>query len=611
MKLINKIILSLVFVSLFACADKEIRVANSMNEQVDLQQQLPRVLFITTGINTEQEDKDLPKGVIVALHTFNTLGIPVRLEPRDVLFDYDFLMQFNLIILPTAKTYHDADRMYSLTYMTDEELNVLKKYVQNGGIILAGDNLGRNYFDGTDRILKNNRLDTDNYPLAEVFGWTMVEKNMQNYRITGNINHDLQGELLTATNDENWVLIPQKPLSKQVEIWAYWKNNKDSIPALTLNRFGKGYACLLPSSDFIHPVSAGGAWSVAQITSFYRSIIRSFFDDAIQVNPWIKNYQSALALSFNTSGNSGDKSDYKRLFDFLKKEKLPATFFVNGNLNDTLTSYLLNQKPSLSSTGYEYLNFIYADYATAVNDILRNNSRWKQKFTGFRFPYTNPSFEGLVALSQHGFSYESSLSANNIEFLQGSVVPYNLVFAKKDYYQSTQILELSPTYHDDYYFLQDLREGGYAHPRDFDKDVLLLKEYLINYWQYAVRPHKGVMIYLGHPDLTAHNEQTLTVLKKLADSLRKSNVWIAGMNEIKNFRDFFNNAKLIVKRNSGKFSVEIKAPNRTKVKDFSLKLNFKPHEINIKNGGFSVVEQANSYFLIFDAFDGQKIIFYK
>ena len=68
----------------------------------ELNTQLPKVLFITTGINFNDVDKDLPKGIIVAIQTFNKRGIPVRLEPRDVLYDLDYLTQFNIIILSTA-----------------------------------------------------------------------------------------------------------------------------------------------------------------------------------------------------------------------------------------------------------------------------------------------------------------------------------------------------------------------------------------------------------------------------------------------------------------------------------------------------------------------------
>ena len=600
------ILLSAIFL-LFSCVDREGEAGKSAAAHGNLQQQLPRVLFITTGIDTRLEDKDLPKGVIVALHTFNTLGIPVRLEPRDVLFDYDFLMQYNLIILSTAKTYHDADREYSLTYMSDEELNILKKYVKNGGIIVAGDNLGRNYFDGTDRILKDNELNPGNYPLADVFGVILEEKNMQGYRIEGQLTEDLKGGLFPAKQEETWMPVPKKILADDLTVWAYWKNGNDSLPALTVNTYGKGKACLLPTSGFIHPVSAGGEWSVAQISDFYRFMYRTFFDRSVQVNPWVRDYQTAFAVSFNTAGKDATEADYRRLLEFLRQQHLPATFFVNGTLNDTLAAVLKDARIPLGSTGFEYLDFNYVDYATAVNDILRNNSRWERRFTGFRFPYTNPSFEGLTAVSQHGFTYESSLSANNLEFLQGSVVPYNLVFAENNYYQSTDIMELSPTYHDDYFFLQDLREDGYANPDGLRKDVLLLKQYLFDYWQYAVLPNKGAMIYLGHPDLTGHNEETLQALQALTDSLKNKKVWITGLENLKHFRDFFNKVRITVEENNGNYKIRIIAPESTPVKDFSLVFDRKPARATAGKGKTDIQEQGGKYYVSFDAFDGQTL----
>ena len=111
---------------------------------------LPRALFITSG-NGDSRGSIAP-GIVLAIQELNKYGIPVRLESRDILDKKDELLGYNLLILSTAIGYHDADRQYSLTYMSDKELENIRDFVKNGGVLIAGDNVGRNYPDGTDRI---------------------------------------------------------------------------------------------------------------------------------------------------------------------------------------------------------------------------------------------------------------------------------------------------------------------------------------------------------------------------------------------------------------------------------------------------------------------------
>ena len=124
------------------------------NSKIDLalNKQLPRVLFITTGIS--DDDGQLAQGVVVAVQSFNKKGAIVRLEPRDILYDFEELIKYNIVILSTFPGYHDADRKYSLSYMSDEELLNLTRFVQQGGVFISGDNVGRNFPDGTDRKIE-------------------------------------------------------------------------------------------------------------------------------------------------------------------------------------------------------------------------------------------------------------------------------------------------------------------------------------------------------------------------------------------------------------------------------------------------------------------------
>jgi len=158
---------------------------DKIDNKKDYDTMLPRALFITSGIS--DNNVLLAKGVVIAIQTLNARGVPVRLETREILYDYEQLSKFNILILSTFPGYHDADRKYSLSYMTDEELKNLNRFVKEGGVMISGDNVGRNFFDGTDRIIKYQKLTPDNWQLSETFGLSLAERNMTGYDIEGEI----------------------------------------------------------------------------------------------------------------------------------------------------------------------------------------------------------------------------------------------------------------------------------------------------------------------------------------------------------------------------------------------------------------------------------------
>jgi len=594
-------LLSIIFIS---CSNSE-KNKQKFSVNSDLNKQLPKVLFITTGVNFEKEDKDLPKGIIIAIQTFNKKGIPVRLEPRDVLFDYGFLSQYSIIILSTAKDYHDGDRKYSLTYMTNEELNNLKNYVKNGGTLIAGDNIGRNYFNGTDRILEKQELNPENYPLSEVFGVILKEINMQGYKVNGKINNELQGEFLPQVDYNLWTLAPYQIVSNKIKTLAMWKKDTDSIPAIIKNTYEKGTAYLLASSDFINPIVSGGYWSVSQIEAFYNYVSEQFIKEkeiAISINPWPNAHNSAFCVSFNPTG---EIEHYKFVISRLKKINIKPTFFVNGQVNDKINDFLQSQNVNIASTGYGYLNFNEINFAASINDILRNEAKWQQKFSGFRFPYTNPGFAGLMAMDIKAYKYESSISANNFEFIHGSVFPYNLVISKDDFYKSTNILEIAPTYHDDYFFLYKIAENEYKTPENLQKDVLLYSRYLQDYWQYSVKPYNGLMVYLGHPGLSGYNETTFSALTTLIDTIKNDNAWITTLEDVADFRNKFEKINVLFEQNKDSYTIKIKAPKGISIEKFTINLKEKPDKVKAMKGEVLVKGNNVGYSIIFDAFDGQ------
>ncbi len=468
--------ISLLALLLVQCA----KPAGEDNDSIALNKQLPRVLFITSGISNE--DAQLAQGVVVAVQAFNKKGAIVRLEPRDILYDYEELTKYNIIILSTFPGYHDADRKYSLSYMSDEELHNLTRFVRQGGVMIAGDNVGRNFPDGTDRIIVYQQLNSENWELSKCYGLSLSEKNMTDYQSEGEITnyskwHINPGSFIEK-DAELWTLVPDSLASENLKVLGYWKNGTDSIPAFIENDYEKGTAFLMASSSFLHPVNDGGYWSVEQIEKFYDYVIDEYNKSNgfnVTLNPWPNAHDYAFCVTFNSEGVI---DQCERIFQALEKENIKATIFVNGLVNDTIRSFLKTTKCQLESSGYSYSNFKGMKYPQSLDDILRNESNWKIDFRGFRFPYTKPGYWGLLALDKHDYAFESSIGANNLDFIHGSVFPYNIVIANDGFYKSTDILEIAPTYHDDYYFLKDIKEDKELNPDRLKKNVMIYSRYL-------------------------------------------------------------------------------------------------------------------------------------
>jgi hypothetical protein len=574
-----------------------------------LNKQLPRVLFITTGIS--DEGGQLAQGVVVAVQSFNKKGATVRLEPRDVLYDFEELTKYNIIVLSTFPGYHDADRKYSLSYMSDEEIHNLTSFVQQGGVIISGDNVGRNFPDGTDRIIVFQQLNPDNWELSKCYGLSLSEKNMTDYQSEGEIPNYSKWAInigsLIEKDAELWTLVPDSVFSDNLKILGYWKNKTDSIPAFIENKYGNGMAYLMSSSSFIHPVNDGGYWSVDQIENFYNYVIDEYNKiNGINVtlNPWPGAYDYAFCVTLNSEGVT---DQYKRVFQLLDEEDIKPTIFVNGLVNDSLRSFLKSTNYYLESSGFAYRDFVGLMYPQSLDDILRNENNWDIDFQGFRFPYTKPGFWGLLTLDKYDYSFESSIGVNNLDFIHGSVFPYNVVIANDRFYKSTNILEIAPTYHDDYYFLKAIKENNGTNPERLKKSVMIYSKYLANFWDYAVKPNHGLMVFLGHPQYVGYNDTTLTSLVNLITKVKQDNTWITTINDVAVFRNNLGNLQFFIENEGKKQLIEVVAPASVKVENVCLNFTGKVKSAKVKEGKIKIVENAKGFQLIFNAFDGQRL----
>lgn len=568
-----------------------------------LNKQLPKALYVTTGKN--RGNAELAKGIIIAIQTFNKRGTLVRLEPRDILYDYDKLSNYNIIILSTAFEYHDADRKYSLTYMSNEEIHNLTEFVSNGGVLISGDNVGRNLPDGTDRISKYQKLDPENWELSECFGVSLKEKNMAGNRIEGKIGNYFNGVFMQTEKGELWTLVPDTVNSSKLKVLAYWKKANDSMPAIIQNKYNKGTAYLFASSDFLHPANDGGYWSAGQIQDFYNYVLDEYNSQNhldIRLNAWPDAYDYAFCVTLNSSGSL---EQYKRIINLLEKENIKPTFFVSGNVNEEIKSYLKDKNIPTESSGFSFINYEYLTYPESVEKILRNENKWNKKFTGFRFPYTSPGFWAILALDENNYSFESSIGANNIDFFHGSVFPYNIVVANDKFYKSTDVLEIAPTYHDDYYFLKKLKDDKSPNLNQLTKDVMLYEKYLQNYWKYAVKPYKGLMVFLGHPEFVGYSDTTSTALKNLITRVKQDNTWITTINEVAEFRKNLEKLQFYVDSENNEYTVQVIGPKNINIKNITLVLSQEPKKVIAKKGKVEVIKNTDDYKIVFEAFDGQ------
>ncbi len=574
---------------------------------------LPRVLFITSGISGN--DTQLPTGIVIAVQSLNKRGAVVRLESREILFDLKKLCEFNIIILSTFPGYHDADRKYSLTYMSDFELDNLERFVRRGGVIVAGDNLGRNFPDGTDRIVAYGSLTPENWILSDCYGLGLSEKNMTGYDSQGEIEGysewDLNNASLRGDYAELWTLVSDSIYSDEVEVLGYWKDGNDSLPAIVKNTYNEGLAFLLASSAFLHPANDGGHWSMEQIESFYDYVLDEYNRQnglAVSLNPWPSGYKQAFCLTLNSSGTL---VQYERIFSALQNEGVEPTVFVNALVDEDVKAFLRSRESDLQSSGYAYLNYKGREYPRSLNDVLMNESQWDIDFKGFRFPYTNLSYWGLMALNERDYLFESSIGANNLDFIHGSVHPYNIVISNNSYFVSTDILEIAPSYHDDYYFLKDLSKPGEPDPLSLDKQLMIYSKYLENYWNYAVKPYNGLMVFLGHPRYTGYNEETIVPLLRLVDLVKNDDAWVTTIEEVAEFKKNLAELRFFVEKDNKNHYIRVVAEDNAEAHQVCLNVAGIVEEATASSGEVIIKEKADSTQIIFNAFNGQIIRIYQ
>jgi hypothetical protein len=575
----------------------------------DLLYRAPRVLIITSG---KDGTGTLPEGVILTMESFISQGAYTRINTRDALLNNDYLAQFDILLLLTAIQYHDADRRYSLTYMEDIELEIISNWVEQGGVLIAGDNVGRNLRNGADRISIYGRLEPDNWPLSKVFGIMMSERNMEGFALWGDIADTLKGELIPPLAAGAWILVPDSILNENAKVLASWRNDSMQFPSLIMNQYGKGLSFLLPSSYLLHPSNEGGHWSAMQINAFCEVVLSGFYSrNPVQVgiHPWPDGHPAAFAVSLNSDG---DIEAYIRIFNLLQRKNVSPTLFVNESLDPAIVA-LINAAPhQLQSNGWKKTNMRDLSYSETVLQLEMNEQSWNRNFTGFRFPYTLNSVWGMDFLQYKGYSYESSIGIDHTQTFTGSLFPYHLPVSQGEYYQVLDLLEVGPVARDDYFYFRMIQESAEVDLVKIDEKSLLFDEYLKNFWKDITLPKGGMMVYLGHPLFSGYNESTARPLANMIDSVRKDGAWVTTMEDIAARWKMLDNIQLHVisgKKGKKEYAVEISMPERAKIEALSIRISAKPGNVKAAEGNVSVKQHKDHWLIIAEGFKGQRITF--
>ncbi|MBL7129419.1 MAG: beta-galactosidase trimerization domain-containing protein [Ignavibacteria bacterium] len=559
---------------------------------------MPKVLFITTGDNVGKGD--ISQGVSLAIRSFNKRGVFVRLESRDVLLDPEVLSNYTIMILSTAVGYHDADRRYSLTYLSNIETDNIIEWVENGGVLIAGDNIGRNTLEGTDRTTITGELNPETWKFSECFGIKMREREMKGLALFEKDINVWGGKIKEHFYTDEWALVITEVISDKAKVLAEWNNGIESIPATIENDFGKGKAYLLATSYLLHPSDDGGISSAEQIDKFYEYILNNYKKRIhnVQLMPWVDGYSTAFAITFNSSGTA---EQCERILSFLEEENLPATFFLDSSVSrekfDMLESY---DKINLQSNSYSRPDFSILNYSESVREINLIRQKLNRQFTGFRFPYSRISFWGMLYIDEEDYIYDSSIGVDYLNSYRGSVFPYNIVISKDSYYKSLDVLEISPILNDDYFFYQKvLTDSEYSDDLQ-TKDAQLYEKYLMNFYDYVVKENNSLMVFIGHPSYTGISDITLSPLKNLIDSLRKDNCWIISLEKIAEFRNNLKDLSVGVEEFDSGIDIRISLTEGKTIKGLTFKLDKKPRDI-VYAGEISLKEIDKYYYLTVDA----------
>ncbi|MBN2465170.1 hypothetical protein JXD38_06070 [candidate division WOR-3 bacterium] len=539
----------------------------------------PRVLFLTTGSDGLGM---LPSGANICLEVMNGLGGFTEVADKSVLLDRARLDSTRIIVAPTIAGYHDADRVFSLSFLDSASMANLADWVQDGGILIAGENIGRNTLEGEDRVASGNLIDEREWPLEPVFGYPMQEANLRDFRLVKDSGSVLLGGYrseLTGPLSDAWLLVPvESAMAGGVEVQARWTFGETSYPAVTLNPYGRGYGIMVSHFLLLQPSVDGGAGDVPAISEFYRRVFALAFrcGPEVYVNPWPGAHRSALAVTVNEAGGDSVGLGVRPMLS--KLLGMPGSgdidVFITGRVPQPTLDYLKREpRVKLASLSFSHPYFRDLDYCRTVWEIARLEDFLRTPLPGFRFPYSNRTVGGLFTLVRRGYRYESSLFVDHAACFAGALFPYNLpIWLRGQYCLSTHMLEFSPTLEDwDYY-----GEGAVAaeYPAAAQaRDARRFGARLQAAWHELALERRGMMVLVLHAEYSGHSETTLApVTQFLAAAAKSGDAWCSSLAGIADWWDVRRNVDIRVDADSDRTVLRFTNRNPTPVHALTVRL---------------------------------------
>ena len=567
---------------------------------------LPKALFVTTGDGDGRGT--VSDGVILAMQELNKNGAITKLDNRKILYNPQKLENYKILILSTAFGYHDADRLYSLSYLSETEMKNISNWVKNGGILISDNFIGRNRFDGSDRINQNGVLDKNNWLLSKCFGVELSEKNMNNFQIVSANEKIWKGNITNKFAEDEWTTVVTNITSKDSEIWANWVKEDETYPAIIKSNFGKGKTVLLANFNLVHPASDGGFSSSEEIKHFYRKILNLAQEDyhyPISLHPWKNAKSSSFSISFNDDGSN---DDYKRIINFLKTNNLKSNFFISNKISDERLA-LLRKSPNINLGLYSFSkpDFRKLSYSQTCYELQQNRAI-SPDAKGFRFPFTNNSYYGMLALEEENLLFDSSIGIDHLEFYRGSIFPYNLPIFSNGYYKNLDLLEISQILRDDWYFFNKILSDKPYDVEQQKNDARKFSAYLQSLWKRAILPNGGMMVISAHPLYSGYSEHTLKPLKDMLELAKKSDSWICSIDEIAIYWNKLLDLDLNVQETNNRVSITIHSNEN--IEGLTLLLPQKPNKLKY-TGKYRIETKNDKVFLILtNAVNGEKITLY-
>lgn len=597
MKAIPIILLSLILFTQTAC-DRQKNLAEP-------HARIPKALFISTG--NDKGIGELPSGVIIAQRFFNSRGVLFFIEPRSVLLDPGHLAGYDIIIVSTAGNYHDADRQYSLSFMSDQEMNYLSDWVAGGGVLVAGDNVGRNFLNGYDRISEFGSLNTQNWPFASLFNINLTERNMKGFRIEGDLagGGDPGQVILETRQSDLYTLVGDSTLTSDTRVWASWTDDSTTMPAILVNAFGKGNAILLASSYFLHPANDGGFSGVIKIEEFYERILRLTlgYNPRLSLNPWPGSSGMAFVLSVKPQGEKGSMKSFS---DFVDGQEIPFTAFHSADYPAAGLGKQLQEGSELASNGISEENYRDMNYASTLTAIISNENDAGISFSGFRFPFNRQSYWGLIALEDRGYHYDSSIPVDQVDEIRGAAFPYHLPVSSKGYFSTLDLIELSPMVYDDHHFFGDFNMK--ENPLLLHKRSLLFEKYLQRYRSEVAEPYGGIMVCIASPNYTFRNDTSSFPLNSLINTLKSDGMtWITTLDAIAARWKALEQFNFRIADGETTTSILMEAPDGLVIEDLSFELSVKPASVSSSNSKARLLEKNGRIFLVCRGEQGQRI----